>query len=567
MFARISAGAKPLLKGLRNNYRWRQGHTRSVHTPQTLSRKSSSFLLFAGGIVTGSAAVILSSVTSSAANDSSSDNHRSLRSTKPVDDLGVTEYADHVELEKALQQIRSVIGENSVQTQQELLQEHADSSWQTRHPLPNEIPAAIVFPKSTAEVSEVIKVANQYKVPVTAYCGGTSLEGHFTPVYGGISLDLSNMNQILKVHEDDLDVVVQPAVGWEELNDKLKDYGLMFGTDAGPGASIAGMVNTGASGINAFFYGPMRHNVVNLTVVLADGTVIKTKKRPRKSSAGYNLAELFIGSEGTLGIVTEVTLKLSPIPAHSRVGLLTFQNVADATLSVQDMLKLGLAINAMELLDDEQMKIINASGTTERKWDENHTLILRFAGATTDTIESSIAKAKEVSVKHNMLRFDFARTEDESVELWSARKNALWSVQGAFPEKVMWTTDVAVPISNLSQIISDAKGYVTDAGIVSSVVGHVGDGNFHLLIAYDPKTEKAAAAKVAEQLVRRAIELDGTCTGEHGVGAGKRQYLLEEVGPESVALMRQIKAALDPNTILNPGKIFQTSLEDISDHA
>lgn len=511
--------------------------------------------------------VLLSSFFGGIVYDRQKPGQNTLQSTKPLSELGVTKYADHSKLEEALQQIRSAIGENSVQTQQDLLKEHSDSSWQTRHPLPNEIPVAVVFPKSTADVSKILKVANQYKVPITAYSGGTSLEGHFTPVYGGISLDMSNMNQIMQVHADDLDVVVQPAVGWEELNENLKNYGLMFGTDAGPGATIAGMVNTGASGINAFFYGPMRHNVINLTAVLADGTVIKTRKRPRKSSAGYNLAELFVGSEGTLGIITEVTLKLSPRPARTRVGLLTFEKIADATSSVQEMLKLGLLVNAMEFLDDEQMKIINASGITERKWDENHTLILRFAGATSDIIESSIAKAKEVSIRHNILKFDFAETEDESTELWSARKNALWSVQGAFPNKVMWTTDVAVPISNLSQIISDSKDYVKEAGIISSVVGHVGDGNFHLLIAYDPKTEKAAAEKVAKLLVRRAIELDGTCTGEHGVGAGKRQYLLEEIGPESVALMRQIKAALDPNTILNPGKIFRTSLEDISDHA
>ena len=377
------------------------------------------------------------------------------------------------------------------------------------------------------------------------------------------------MDQILAVHKDDLDVVVQPAVGWEVLADSLDDYNLMFGPDPGPGAEIGGMVGTSCSGTNAYRYGTMRQNVVNLTVVLADGTIIKTKRRPRKSSAGYSLTELFIGSEGTLGVVTEATLKVYAKPPIRRVGMLTFDKIDDATSTVQDILQSGLNLDAVELMDDEQMKLINQAGTTDSTWEEKNSLLLRFAGSSENIINSEIEKVKELAKPHNSLNLKFASSEDESEELWSARKNALWSTQSAAkPGSKMWTTDVAVPISKLSKLVHDCKQQISSNNLTASIIGHVGDGNFHCCIAYDPtdKKEKEIVETIVDNLVNEAIDLEGTCTGEHGVGVGKRGYLLKEVGPETVGLMRQIKSALDPYSILNPGHVFTTSHNDVPNH-
>lgn len=491
------------------------------------------------------------------------------KSIELVSDIAEPVYANPKELKQAISEIKEIIGKTNVHETGEIISEHADSAWQTRHPHAGELPDAVVYPKDTQEVSEVLKVCHKYRVPVIPFSGGTSLEGHFTPVYRGISLDVSRMDQILAVHKDDLDVVVQPAVGWEVLADSLNDYNLMFGPDPGPGAEIGGMVGTSCSGTNAYRYGTMRQNVVNLTVVLADGTIIKTKRRPRKSSAGYSLTELFIGSEGTLGVVTEATLKVYAKPPIRRVGMLTFDKIDDATSTVQDILQSGLNLDAVELMDDEQMKLINQAGTTDSTWEEKNSLLLRFAGSSENIINSEIEKVKELAKPHNSLNLKFASSEDESEELWSARKNALWSTQSAAkPGSKMWTTDVAVPISKLSKLVHDCKQQISSNNLTASIIGHVGDGNFHCCIAYDPtdKKEKEIVETIVDNLVNEAIDLEGTCTGEHGVGVGKRGYLLKEVGPETVGLMRQIKSALDPYSILNPGHVFTTSHNDVPNH-
>lgn len=491
------------------------------------------------------------------------------RSVKLVDDIKDPQYASPKEVQSAITELKELLGKDHVFEKGEILSEHNDSVWQTRHPQPHEIPNAVVYPKDTDEVSGVLKICHKYRVPVVPFSGGTSLEGHFTPVYQGISVDVSRMDQVLAVHKDDLDVVVQPAVGWEVLADLLKDHQLMFGPDPGPGAEIGGMIGTACSGTNAYRYGTMRQNVVNLTVVLADGTIIKTRRRPRKSSAGYSLTELFIGSEGTLGIVTEATLKVYPVPPIRRVGLLTFNALEDATQTVTEVLQSGLNLDAIELMDDVQMKLINQAGTTDETWAEKNTLLLRFAGPSDDIVNNEIETVKTISKKHNSVDLRFAKDADESEEIWSARKNALWSTQSAAPpDSSMWTTDVAVPISQLSTIVHDCKQHIAANKLTASIIGHVGDGNFHACIAYNPKDEdeKKRVEVLVDQLILRAIELDGTCTGEHGIGMGKRHYLLEELGPEAVAVMRQVKAALDPLTILNPGHIFQTSHDNPIDH-
>lgn len=526
--------------------------------------KSASTPIFAG------AAAIAGAVAGAALykfSDSSAVQSESTPAQKELGELTKVQYADKETIKKALDEIAESIGKDKVVTNHDDCVEASDSDWQSRHHHPWEVASAIARPSSTQDVSNILKICNKYKVPVVALSGGTSLEGHITPVYGGVTLDMSGMAEILELHKEDLDVVVQPAIDWESLGDYLAPYGLMFGTDAGPGANIGGMCANCSSGIGAFRNGPMRHNVVNLTVVLADGTVFKTKRRPRKSSAGYSLNDLFVGSEGTLGIVTEVTLKLTPAPQLSRVGILTYNKIQDATETVQDLLLIpGLQLNAVEFMDDNQMRIINEAGLTDSKFAEKHSLLLRFAGSSENTINSDIEKVREAAKKHELVDMAFSNNKDESDELWSARKNALWSMMNWATPKKMWTTDVAVPISNLSTIMQESRDWLKDVGLDASIVGHVGDGNFHALIAYDPKTELEQTEHVVDKMVKRAIELDGTSTGEHGIGVGKRHYLVEEVGPDAVAVMRGIKQTLDPNMILNPGKVFQTSLDDVTDH-
>lgn len=489
-------------------------------------------------------------------------------STLPLASLKEPSYASPSEERTAVAEIKKLIGDDKVSDEHDLIDMHADSDWQTRHPKKGEKPQVIVYPTSTEEVSKILKICHDYRVPVTAFSGGTSLEGHFTPVYGGISLDMSNMCNVISIHKDDLDVVVQPAVGWEDLNDQLQPYGLFFGPDPGPGAQIGGMIGTACSGTNAYRYGTMRQNVVNLTVVLADGTILKTRQRPRKSSAGYSLSDLFVGAEGTLGIVTEATLKLNPIPPVRRVGLMTFDTARNATDTVEQILQSGLILDAIEFLDDSMMKIINESGATDRKWSEKFTLLLRFAGSSASTVENQVKDVKKISEQNSSRSFEFARNQDETDELWSARKNALWSVFYAAPKgHKCWTTDVAVPISHLTEIISETKDDLAALGLREGIVGHVGDGNFHALLTYDPETQTREIEDAVHRMILRALSLDGTCTGEHGVGVGKRRYVLEELGRPAVDAMRKLKQAYDPNFILNPGKVFSiSSTHDVSDH-
>ncbi|KAH6620394.1 D-lactate dehydrogenase mitochondrial precursor [Boeremia exigua] len=466
------------------------------------------------------------------------------------------QYASKKVMEKAIEELRVAFGEDAISTDDEDLHRHGYSEWSSVNI--DQLPVAVAYPKSTEEVSQLAKVCHKYRIPMIPYSGGSSLEANFAAPFGGMSIDFTFMDQVLTLHADDMDVVVQPSVPWMSLNDQIKDSGLFFPVDPGPSARIGGMVGTSCSGTNAVRYGTMKEWVINLTVVLADGTVIKTRKRPRKSSAGYNLTNLFVGSEGTLGIVTEITLKLAVIPQETSVAVVTFPTIRDAAAAASRVLRAGIPVAAMEIMDDVQMGVINKAGSTNRKWKEVPTMFFKFSG-TKAGVRENIQLVKDISRKHKSGDFEFAKNAEEGKQLWSARKESLWSMMAIRREgDEVWSTDVAVPISRLPDIIEISKKEMDDLGLFASILGHIGDGNFHESIMYnskDPK-ERAAVEKCVHDMVERALEMEGTCTGEHGIGLGKKASLQKELGFDTINVMRSIKGALDPYWLMNPGKIM-----------
>ena len=433
-----------------------------------------------------------------------------------------------------------IVGEENVSTQADDCTSHAGSDWSSYTSKENEKPFMIVYPATTEQVSKILKVCHRRKIPVTAYSGGTSLEGHFSPTRGGICLDFGQMDKILQLHKDDLDVIVQPALGWELLNEELAKDGLFFPPDPGPGAMIGGMVGTGCSGTNAYRYGTMRDWVLSLTVVLADGTVIKTRQRPRKSSAGYDLTRMFIGSEGTLGLVTEATLKVTVKPKSESVAVASFGTIREAAELVSKVVGEGVPIAAIEILDDVQMRCINDSGSTSRTWKEMPTLFFKFSG-TPGAVKEQVGIVQKLAKSKGSKSFEFAKDADEAAELWSARKMALYSVMEKRRDESdhVWTTDVAVPMSKLPDIIEQTKEDMASCGLTAAMVGHVGDGNFHAIILFNDK-ERGMAEDVVHRMVKRAVEMEGTVTGEHGVGLIKRDYLAHELGETTVDAMRKV---------------------------
>jgi len=460
-------------------------------------------------------------------------------------------------LQAAWAEFKNIIGEDNISTSQAEVKSHSGSEWSTYASLPGDVPFAVLKPASTEEVSEIMKVCHRRTIPVTAYSGGTSLEGHFAATRGGICIDFSRMDKVLALHKEDLDVVVQPAVGWQDLNEDLARDGLFFPPDPGPGAMIGGMIGTGCSGTNAYRYGTMKDWVLSLTVVLADGTVIKTKQRPRKSSAGYDLTRTFIGSEGTLGLVTEATLKLTPTPDTTSVAVCTFPTIRDAANCVFGVVGASVPVAAVEILDDVQMKCINDAGSTSRHWQESLTLFFKFAG-TPAAVKEHVAMVQKLAKQSKSNSFEFARSANEAEELWQARKEALWSVMAKKQnaDDSVWTTDVAVPMSRMADIIDETKRDISRSGLTGSIVGHVGDGNFHAIILYN-KAQHSIAEELVHRMVKRAIEMEGTATGEHGVGLVKRDYLPHEVGQTTVDLMRKMKIAFDPLCLLNCDKVLR----------
>ncbi|KAF4549291.1 FAD linked oxidase-like protein [Elsinoe fawcettii] len=476
---------------------------------------------------------------------------------RDVDEQGLTVEQQQKLVKKVLKdavaELRSILGEDAISTDDEDLKRHGYSEWSTVNV--DALPIAIAYPESTEDVSKLAKVCSKYKIPMVPFSGGTSLEANFSAPYGGVCIDFAHMDRIIAMHEDDLDCVVQPAIRWMDLNEKIKDTGLFFPVDPGPSAMIGGMVGTSCSGTNAVRYGTMKDNVVNLTVVLADGKIIKTRKRPRKSAAGYNLTGLFIGSEGTLGIVTEVTLKLSVIPPETSVAVVTFPTIRDAASAASRVLRAGIPIGAMEIMDEVQMGVVNKSGFTKRVWKELPTMFFKFSG-TKSQVRENVDIVRDISKKCKSGSFEFTNDAEEQKQLWSARKESLWSMLALRKgDEQVWSTDVAVPISRLPDIIEVSKREMDELGLFASALGHVGDGNFHESIMYEAK-DKAKVEECVSRMVDRALEMEGTCTGEHGIGIGKKKSLVKELGLDTIGVMLNIKKALDPQSLMNPGKIF-----------
>ncbi|MDD5250283.1 MAG: FAD-linked oxidase C-terminal domain-containing protein [Rhodocyclaceae bacterium] len=416
-------------------------------------------------------------------------------------------------------------------------------------------PDGVVFAHSTDEVAQVVRLCHAHRVPLIAYGTGTSLEGHLLALHGGICIDLSGMNQVLAVRPEDLDASVQAGVTRKQLNAALRDTGLFFPIDPGADASLGGMAATRASGTNAVRYGTMRENVLGLTAVLADGRIIKTGSRARKSSAGYDLTRLLIGSEGTLAIITEVTVRLYPIPEAISSVVCAFAGIAAAVKTVIETIQLGVPVARIELLDALAIKAINRHSKTALRCAP--TLFFEFHGSPA-AVEEQARTVQEIAAGNDGMDFDWATRPEDRTRLWQARHDAYYACLGLAPGARSLTTDVCVPISQLAACIAETVADLEHSGLVAPLVGHVGDGNFHLLLLVDPLDADAnvRAKAFANRLVERAIRMDGTCTGEHGVGLGKRKYLALEHGADALDVMRAIKTALDPDNLLNPGKVL-----------
>ncbi|KAJ9155353.1 D-lactate dehydrogenase [Pleurostoma richardsiae] len=467
-------------------------------------------------------------------------------------------YASIPEMEVALEEIRREVGgEDIISTDPEDLHQHGYSEWSSTNP--DGLPVAVAYPRSTEQVAAIARVCYKYRVPIIPYSGGSSLEGNFSAPFGGISVDFAYMDRIVQFNKDDMDIVVQPSIGWQDLNEQLAKMGagLFFPVDPGPSAKIGGMIGTNCSGTNAVKYGTMKDWVINLTVVLADGTVIKTRRRPRKSSAGYNLNGLFVGSEGTLGLVTEATLKLAVVPEDFSVAVVTFPTIRDAASAAAEVMQTGIPVAAMEIMDEVQMRVVNLGGATApRTWKEMPTLFFKFSG-TKAGVKENVARVQKIAKGHKGSNFEFAKDAREQKLLWSARKESLWSMLALRKEgEEVWSTDVAVPFSRLADIIEVSKKEMDDLGLFASILGHIGDGNFHESIMYNPEKERDKVEACVKKMVKRALQMEGTCTGEHSIGWGKKESLLWEVGSDTLGVMKAIKSALDPYWIMNPGKIF-----------
>ena len=409
--------------------------------------------------------------------------------------------------------------------------------------------------RTAEEVGEVVRVARDHRAPIIPFGAGTSLEGHVNAPFGGLSLDFSRMNRILAVNERDLDCVVQPGVSRKQLNDYLRDLGLFFPVDPGAEeATIGGMASTRASGTTAVRYGTMRENVLNITAVMADGSIVKTAQRARKSAAGYDLTRLLVGAEGTLGIITELTVRLYGIPEKILAAVCPFTTLEGACNAVIQSIQLGLGVARMELLDPPQIRAVNAYA--KLGLEERPTLFLEFHGSEVSA-RDQVETFKAIAEAEGALRFDWAEKEEDRRKLWKARHDAYWAIKTLWPGKDALATDVCVPISRLAECVTETQKDIEASGLIAPIVGHVGDGNFHttpVFNAKDPR-EKAGMEAFLQRLAERAIRMEGTCTGEHGIGQGKAKYLQAEIG-EGVAVMRAIKTALDPQGIFNPGKIL-----------
>jgi D-lactate dehydrogenase (cytochrome) len=434
---------------------------------------------------------------------------------------------------------------------QALREQHGHTtSW-----LVNQPPDAVVFAETAAEVSEIVRICAEHRTPVIPFGAGSSLEGQLNAPQGGVSIDLSRMNRILAVHAEDLDCVIEPGVTRKQLNQHLRDSGLFFPIDPGADASLGGMAATRASGTNAVRYGTMKDNVLNLTVVLADGSVIKTANRAKKTSAGYDLTRLFIGSEGTLGVITELTLRLQGIPQAISAAICSFPDVESACQAVIATIQYGIPMARIELLDELQVRACNAYSKLDLP--EGPALFLEFHGTPAGVAEQA-TEFGAVAAEFGGDRFRWETREEDRARLWQARHDSYFAARGLRPGASVFATDACVPISRLADCIRETRADLEELGLLAPIVGHAGDGNFHLSVLVDTEdpAEMKAAKTLVTRLAERAIAMDGTCTGEHGIGQGKMDYLEAELGP-ALDVMRTIKRTLDPLNIMNPGKIVR----------
>ncbi|MCX7156675.1 MAG: FAD-binding protein [Rhodocyclales bacterium] len=424
------------------------------------------------------------------------------------------------------------------------------------------LPADLVaFPDSTAEVQLVVRHCAQHRVPIVPYGVGTSLEGNALTPQGGLCLDLGRMDRVIEINGADMDCRVQPGITRKTLNAALRDSGLFFPIDPGADASIGGMASTGASGTMAVRYGTMRENVLGLEVVLADGRKIRTSRRARKSAAGYDLTRLFVGSEGTLGVVTEVTLRLQPLPEAVSAAVCAFPSLAAAVDTVIAAFQSGIPVARIELLDETMMRGINAYA--KLNYAEQPTLFFEFHGTAAGVAEQA-ERIQVLAADHGAADFRWATRPEDRSRLWHARDNTLYAGLGLRPGARAMITDVCVPVSRLAECLLETQRDIAASGLIAPIVGHVGDGNFHLLILIDPASaeELATAEALHARMVRRALALDGTCTGEHGIGLGKIDFLEDELGP-AVDVMRMIKRSLDPHNLMNPGKVLRLAASPV----
>ncbi|QCX48705.1 FAD-binding oxidoreductase [Ralstonia pseudosolanacearum] len=420
------------------------------------------------------------------------------------------------------------------------------------------LPDAVVFAQTTEDVVAVVRLCHEHAVPLIPFGAGSSLEGHLLAVAGGVTLDLSQMNRVLSVHPEDLTVTVEPGVTRKQLNADIRDTGLFFPIDPGADASIGGMCATRASGTNAVRYGTMRENVLNLTVVTADGRVVKTANRARKSSAGYDLTRLFIGSEGTLGIITEITLRLYPQPEAVSAAVCAFPSLGDAVSAVIDTIQMGVPVARVEFVDALAIRAINRYDKLSLP--ELPTLFFEFHGSA-HGVQEQAETVQSIAAEHRGQSFEWATRPEDRSRLWNARHNAYFAFLQLKPGCRAVTTDVCVPISRLADCVLETEQdlLASPLKLPAPIVGHVGDGNFHVALLIDPDKpeELEEAERINRRIVARAIAMDGTCTGEHGVGLHKMDFLVAEHGDDAIDLMRSVKQALDPKHILNPGKIFR----------
>ena len=449
---------------------------------------------------------------------------------------------------EAIAAIRQFLGDR-LSTAAAVREQHGkDQTWN-----PCGLPDAVAFVRTTQEVQQVVSVCSRLSVPVIPFGTGTSLEGHFAALNGGISIDLSGMASILEVNAEDLDCRVEAGVTRKQLNTHLRDQGLFFPIDPGADASLGGMAATRASGTNAVRYGTMKENVLGLTVVLPNGEVTRTGGRARKSSAGYDLTRLFVGSEGTLGVITEVALKLHGIPEAIKAGVCVFPSIDACCNTTIETIQSGIPVARIELVDPENIKVLNAHSKLSLQ--VAPTLFLEFHGTEAGVAEQA-ERFGEIAQSHGGSGFQWASQEEDRQKLWQARHDAFWAAKSMKPGKDALSTDVCVPISRLAECVEATRRDLDENDLYGPIIGHVGDGNFHVLMLFDQNdaAEMQRVKKVYDRMIERALAMGGTCTGEHGIGFGKRAYLEKEHGAEALATMRAIKKALDPQSIMNPGK-------------